>query len=307
MKEHRDILHQPVLLQEAINALKIDANGMYVDGTFGLGGHASAILKELGEGGRLFAFDQDASVKKYLIDDPRFEFWQINFADIKTWAEQHGLMNKINGILLDLGVSSPQLDEAGRGFSFLRDGPLDMRMNPSQGISASEWLQRVNERELKAILREYGEEKFAGRIARAIVEHGVFTSTTQLASLVERVAPKREKHKHPATRTFQAIRIYINDELNMLRRFLAGAVDVLAPGGRLAIISFHSLEDRIVKQFIREKEKGAPLPREIPVLHTYFRPLLRSIGKAIKPQSEEVLGNQRARSAILRIAEKCHA
>ena len=303
--------HISVLLEEAIEGLAIRPAGVYVDCTFGRGGHSRAILQRLGTAGRLLAIDRDptavAVAKGW--QDPRFEIVQNSFSHLAEIARQYGIAGQIDGILLDLGVSSPQLDDADRGFSFLHDGPLDMRMNPQQGVSAAEWLAQADEEEIAFVLREYGEERYARRIARAIVQdrrQTPFTRTRQLAELIARVSPAREKHKHPATRSFQAIRIHINEELQEAQQVLDAALEVLAPGGRLVVISFHSLEDRLVKRFIRQHSKPAAAPRGLPLteaqLHQGIR--LRAIGKAIKPSSAEVSANPRARSSVLRIAEK---
>ena len=304
--------HRPVLLDEAVEALAIRPNGLYVDGTFGRGGHAAAIIARLGDGGRLWLIDQDpraiATAQARFGADPRCTVHHGSFAGLRALAEQQGVVGQLDGVLLDLGVSSPQLDEAERGFSFLREGPLDMRMNSSQGITAAEWLAQASADEIARVLREFGEERFAWRIAQAIVarrEAGAPVGTTrELATLIEQAAPLRERHKHPATRSFQAIRIFINGELDALSRFLSDACDLLAPGGRLAIISFHSLEDRIVKRYMREKSTVGHLPPEIPVVPEALKPKLRLVGKAVQPGEAEIAQNPRARSAVLRVAER---
>jgi 16S rRNA (cytosine1402-N4)-methyltransferase len=294
-------LHQPVLLEEVIKNLAIKEDGIYIDATFGRGGHAKAILQRLGSKGKLFAIDKDPEAIAYAEQDPvfkdeRFYIQQGSFVMLKVLAKQQNIIGKVNGILLDLGVSSPQLENAKRGFSFLKEGPLDMRMDPTQGISATQWLSKAKEDDIAKVLKEYGEERFARRIASAIVSERrlrPITSTTQLAAIVTKANPKWEKHKHPATRTFQAIRIFINKELENLIFLLDQCMEILTSGGRLLVISFHSLEDRIVKQFIQQKAKGGePLP-----------PTLRIIDK-VKPTPAEIAINPRARSAILRIAEK---
>jgi 16S rRNA (cytosine1402-N4)-methyltransferase len=264
--------HLPVLLNEAVAALAIKADGIYVDGTFGRGGHARQILMQLSDDGQLLGLDKDPeaiAVGQALAKvDPRFSIEQCSFSELATAAQGHLWQGKIDGVLLDIGVSSPQLDEAGRGFSFQKDGPLDMRMNPDAGISAAEWLATAEMEDIAHVIKTLGEERFGTRIARAIVEtRGIspITTTKQLAELVDKASPFREKHKHPATRTFQAIRIYINNELGDLTTGLEQALDVLAIGGRLAVISFHSLEDRIVKRYFRDQAKGDDLPSYFPI------------------------------------------
>ncbi len=303
--------HQSVLLQESINALMIKSDGCYFDGTFGRGGHSREILSHLGENGRLFGIDKDLDAIEHAQDnlglDKRFQIFHGSFARIKEFAEQAGVMGSVNGILLDLGVSSPQLDNPERGFSFMQQGPLDMRMDLTQAINAAQFVNEAEANEMAAIFRTYGEERFAGRIARAIVEArnvAPITSTLQLAEIVKEANPKWEKHKHPATRVFQAIRIHINQELTDLSRCLEQCIEVLAPGGRLVVISFHSLEDRIVKQFMRDKEQGIRPPPEVPMRHEQMRSNFKRVGKAVMPQEVEVKENVRARSAVLRIGEK---
>ena len=305
--------HISVLLQETLDGLAIKPDGCYLDGTFGRGGHSREILAKLGPNGRLFAIDRDPAAiaaAAPLAADPRFHITHSPFAALATIAEQQQIVGKIDGILLDLGVSSPQLDEADRGFSFMRDGPLDMRMDPSSGISAADWLAQADVEDISFVLREYGEEKFAWRIAQAIVAARAetpITRTAQLAALIGASVPKSNKEKkHPATRSFQAIRIYINSELEQVNQALLAALAVLRPGGRLAVISFHSLEDRLVKQFMRRHAKGEPVPRGIPLTQAQLasRTDLNLIGKAIMPSEQELQHNPRARSAVLRIAEK---
>lgn len=305
-----DLGHRTVLLDAAVEALSIQPKGIYIDGTFGRGGHSTLILKALGESGRLIAFDKDLAAidvaKQLFADDSRFVIHHESFADLKLIAEQHDLLGKIDGVLLDLGVSSPQLDEADRGFSFMKEGPLDMRMDQARGLSAAEWLAEVEEADLVTVLKEYGEEKFAKRIARAIVEQrdkAPLTTTSELAALVEKATPVKDRYKHPATRTFQAIRIFINRELVDLEEVLASVIDVLAPGGRLVVISFHSLEDRRVKQFMKRESQGPKLPKKLPIAHVETQGRLRLMGKAVKASEEEVAANPRARSAVMRIAE----
>jgi len=301
----------PVLMGPVLKGLEIKADGNYVDGTFGRGGHSSAILEQLNADGRLLAIDRDpqaiAAVPKALEEDPRFELLRGEIAELSTCIGERELTGRVDGLLLDLGVSSPQLDEAERGFSFLRDGPLDMRMDPDTGVSAAEWLESVEEKKLRRILKIYGEETSAARIARAIVaarENAPIKTTTQLAEIVSSVVPAHTRKKHPATKTFQAIRIFINRELEQLAAALDQSIDVLATGGRLCVISFHSLEDRIVKRFIRNASRESDQYRGMPNVPAEFQPKLRTIGKVIVATAEEISQNVRARSARLRIAER---
>jgi len=303
--------HLPVLLNETITALDVKADGFYVDGTFGRGGHARKVLAQLSEHGRLLGLDKDpqaiAEGQQLSQDDPRFSIEQCSFADLATPINARLWQNKVDGILLDIGVSSPQIDQADRGFSFQKDGPLDMRMNPNAGISAAEWLATAKVEDITFVIKTLGEEKFGKRIANAIVEtreHTPITSTTQLAKLVDKAMPFREKNKHPATRTFQAIRIYINNELDDLKTGLEQSLDVLAVGGRLAVITFHSLEDRIVKRYFRDEARGDDLPSNFPIRADELNPSVKLIGKAIKAGDAELGMNPRARSAVLRIVEK---
>lgn len=308
-----DHQHITVLLHEAVEGLAIKENGIYIDGTFGRGGHSRLILSKLGEQGRLIATDRDprAIAQANTIEDARFEIHHTAFSAITEVCQSLGLMGKIDGILLDLGVSSPQLDDAERGFSFMRDGPLDMRMDTTKGLSAAEWLDQVSIEDLTWVLKEFGEERFAKRIATAIVNFNrtsgqKITRTLQLAQIISDAVPFKDKHKHPATRSFQAIRIFINSELEELAQALQSAIEVLAPQGRLSIISFHSLEDRMVKQFIKKNSKGKEVPRGLPVLESELNKdiPLKAIGKAIMPSEEEIRENPRSRSAVLRVAEK---
>jgi len=303
--------HQPVLFQEALEALNIFSGGIYVDGTFGRGGHSRGILQQIGEKGRLLALDKDpqavAEGRRLAQKDPRFTIEHQSFAALAAVAESHEVMGQVNGVLLDLGVSSPQLDDAARGFSFLQEGPLDMRMNPAAGESAAEWLASASEAAIAQVLKAYGEERYARRIARAIVkarQEKPIASTRRLAEVIAAANPVWEQGKHPATRSFQAIRIYINDELGELRRFLDSVLPVLASAGRLVVISFHSLEDRLVKRFMREQAHGDRFPPGVPVTQDQLQPRLRLIGKAVKPSSDEIERNPRARSAVMRVAEK---
>jgi 16S rRNA (cytosine1402-N4)-methyltransferase len=302
--------HVPVLLDEAIEALNIQPDGIYIDGTFGRGGHAGRILEALGSAGRLLAFDKDEEAvlvaRERFGADGRFTIIHGSFAEMAPIAAEHGLARRVNGLLLDLGVSSPQLDSADRGFSFLQDGPLDMRMNRSRGQSAAKWLGEADEAEIATVLHEYGEERFARRIARAIVmrrESAPISRTRELADLVAQACPAKERHKHPATRTFQAIRIFINRELDELQLCLRDSLDILARGARLAVISFHSLEDRIVKRFMRDAAQGPRLPKGVPVMHREDQGRLRILGRSQRPTEAEIAANPRARSAVLRVAE----
>ncbi len=303
-------LHESVLLEQAVEALQIKPSGIYIDGTFGRGGHSAYILQLLGEQGRLIAIDRDPSAVAYgrerFADDARFQIFHSSFSALEQLVESLGLTGKIDGILLDLGVSSPQLDDGERGFSFIRNGPLDMRMDPGSGISAKDWLATEKEEKIADVIYQFGEERFSRRIAKAIVEYrqtGVLETTWDLASLIEKTVSRREKKKHPATRSFQAIRIYVNNELAEVEQVLKASIPCLASEGRLSVISFHSLEDRLVKRFIRDFSKGKPVPREIPIFEEYVGPL-KAIGKAIKPTELEITHNARARSAVLRVAEK---
>ncbi len=304
-------VHVPVLLGPVLEGLKIRPDGCYVDGTFGRGGHSREILKQLDENGRLIAIDRDpqaiAAAPQSLTDDPRFDLIRGESAQLETFIAERGLVEAVDGLLFDLGVSSPQLDEAGRGFSFMHDGPLDMRMDPDSGIPASEWLASVDEKTLKKILWKFGEEAHAGRIARAIVEaraEAPVSRTAQLARIVEEAKPARGEKKHPATKTFQAIRIAINRELEQLESLLSQSLDVLRRGGRLCVISFHSLEDRIVKRFMRDASREAEQYRGMPDVPEEFQPRLKIIGKPIVATAQEIEANRRARSARLRIAER---
>lgn len=304
-----DTPHATVLLQEAVDALVWDENAVYVDGTFGRGGHSARILQHLSARGRLVAIDKDpqacAWARERFGDDERFSIIQGSFADLPALLAAQELP-AVAGVLLDLGVSSPQLDDAERGFSFQHDGPLDMRMNPDQGQTAARWLASAGEAEIARVLKEYGEEKYARRMARAIIkarEQSAITRTGQLAEIIKAANPAWEKHKHPATRAFQAIRIFINEELRDLQSLLDQVLDLMVIGGRLVVISFHSLEDRRVKRFIRSQENPA-VPRGLPLRDSEIRRRLRSIGRAVRAGADEVAANPRARSAIMRVAEK---
>ncbi len=302
--------HQPVLAAEALAALAIRPDGCYVDGTFGRGGHSELIRQQLGPDGQLMVLDRDpaaiAAACTLFQDDSRCHAIQANFAELNALLTAQGRQRQIDGLLLDLGVSSPQLDEAERGFSFQQDGPLDMRMDNSQGLTAADWLAQTDTAELIRVLREYGEERYATRIARTIMNYQAdhpITRTSQLATLASLSVPRMEKNKHPATRTFQAIRIAVNDELTALHQALQHIQTILAPGGRLAVISFHSLEARIVKRTLRHQIQGPQLPKSVPVRGKQAQGNLRFIGKPIKPDSTEIRANPRARSATLRVAE----
>ena len=305
--------HLPVMYAEALQHLAIREDGIYLDCTFGRGGHSQGILALLGQEGQLIAFDRDLDavnsvLAQSLLKDQRFRLVHSCFSQLEVQLESLGLIGRIDGILMDLGVSSPQLDNPERGFSFLRDGPLDMRMDETAGVSAEQWLASVDEKYLVNVLFEYGEEKFARRIAKAIVERRLespITTTKQLASLIEDVVPMREKNKHPATRTFQAIRIEINKELEELKQVLDQSARVLSPNGRLVAISFHSLEDRIVKRFIRDESGAKYDPRKFPVKEADIaKGVLKKVGKAYKASDLEVKQNPRARSAVMRVAER---
>ncbi|MBA2815750.1 16S rRNA (cytosine(1402)-N(4))-methyltransferase RsmH [Candidatus Pantoea persica] len=307
--------HTTVLLDEAVNGLNIREDGIYIDGTFGRGGHSCLILSQLGVQGRLIAIDRDpqAIAAAAEITDPRFSIMHGPFSALADYVEELGLSGKIDGILLDLGVSSPQLDDAERGFSFMRDGPLDMRMDPTRGHSAAEWLLHAEEADIAFVLKTYGEERFAKRIARAIVERNreqPMTRTKKLAEVIAAATPVKDKFKHPATRSFQAIRIWINSELEEIEKALKGALTALAPQGRLSVISFHSLEDRLVKRFMRDQSRRPQVPAGIPMTESQLNAQggrqLKLLGK-MTPGEAEVADNPRARSSVLRIAERTDA
>lgn len=303
--------HRSVLLDESMTGLAIKADGIYVDGTFGRGGHSRAILQQLNQSGRLIAIDKDLEAiehaKTHFSNDPRFTIAHGTFANLAEITEQLGVYGQVNGILLDLGVSSPQLDNPERGFSFMQEGPLDMRMDSTQALDASTFVNQADAIEMTHVFRQYGEERFAGRIARAIVsarEVAPILTTAALAEIVKEANPKWEKHKHPATRVFQAIRIHVNQELTDLIDCLKQCVGALAVEGRLVVISFHSLEDRIVKQFMRVEEHGIQPPMGVPIKASEIKTHFKRVGKAIKPQDDEIKENVRSRSAVLRIGEK---
>lgn len=303
--------HRPVLVSEVLAALAVRPDGCYVDATFGRGGHAAAILERLGPTGSLLALDRDPAAAEWaraeFCNEPRFQFVQSRFSELASIVTERRLCGRVDGVLLDLGVSSPQLDDPERGFSFSRNGALDMRMDPTSGSSATDWLNRIGEMELERILAEFGEERFHRRIARAIVaarRRAPITTTARLAEIVSLAIPTRQPGKHPATRVFQAVRIAVNDELNELRAVLPQTTQILAPGGRLAVIAFHSLEDRMVKRFMRERARGQELPLDLPVIGIPEGISLRLIGRPSRPADPEVMANPRARSAVLRVAER---
>ena len=305
--------HITVLLEEAVAGLALKADGCYVDGTFGRGGHSRLILERLGPDGSLLGFDKDplaiATGKTLAAEDGRFVVVQRSFAELSDEAAVRGISGRLDGILLDLGVSSPQLDDAERGFSFLNDGPLDMRMNPDRGVSAAQFIATADEEEIARVFKEYGEERFARRMARAVVARRVeqpFERTADLAQVLTVANPAWEKGKNPATRAFQGLRIHVNNELGDLQQGLDAALENLAVGGRLVVISFHSLEDRIVKQFMRRHAKGEmdKLPRDLPIIPKAFEPRLKLIGKPQFASEAELQANPRSRSAVMRVAEK---
>ncbi|WP_436108112.1 16S rRNA (cytosine(1402)-N(4))-methyltransferase RsmH [Massilia sp. LjRoot122] len=309
--EGGDFQHRTVLLDEAVDALDLTgerANGTYIDGTFGRGGHSRLILSRLGPQGRLIAFDKDpqAIATAQEVNDPRFTIVHDSFATMLDALAARGI-SQVDGILLDLGISSPQVDDATRGFSFRQDGPLDMRMDTTRGMSAAEWLATATEQQLEKVIRDYGEERFAFQIAKAIVARRAIqpiSTTRELAAIVANAVKTREKGKDPATRTFQAVRIFINKELEDLEAGLSAAYAMLAPGARMSVISFHSLEDRMVKQFLASKAKVEQPDRRLPIRAVDLpQPLMKLITKT-KPSEAEVSANPRARSAVLRVAER---
>jgi 16S rRNA (cytosine1402-N4)-methyltransferase len=308
------LLHTPVLLQEVLAALDIRDGGRYLDATFGRGGHSAEILQRVGPQGAVIAFDRDpaaiAAGRERFANDGRMTLVSSAFSRLSTVVAQMGLAGAIDGVLLDLGVSSPQLDDASRGFSFMQDGPLDMRMDDTAGASAAEFIAKAPEHEIARVIRDYGEDRFAKRIARAIVaarREAPIVRTLQLAEIVAQSVPVREPGKHPATRTFQAIRIQVNHEFEEIRSALTGSLIALAPGGRLCVISFHSLEDGIVKRFMQEQSQEDPVYAGLPDVPAHARPKLRRVGKAIHPSEQEVAANPRARSAVMRVAERVAA
>lgn len=308
----QEFAHLTVLLKETVDGLNIQPDGIYIDGTFGRGGHSRHVISHLGPNGRLIAIDRDPQAieaAKQFADDPRFQIVHGGFGQLADYVEDLGLVGKINGVLLDLGVSSPQLDDAERGFSFLRDGPLDMRMDNSQGQTAAQWLARAEIEDMAWVFKTYGEEKNSRHIARCIAadrDEKPFLRTKDLADLIARITKNKERNKHPATRVFQAIRIYINSELEQIDQALEGALKVLAPEGRLSVISFHSLEDRMVKRFIRRNSQGESVPHGLPITEAEINKsrTLKAVGKAMKPSDEEIEQNPRSRSSVLRVAER---
>jgi 16S rRNA (cytosine1402-N4)-methyltransferase len=308
----KDNSHIAVLLDEAIDGLAINPDGCYIDCTFGRGGHSAHILSQLSDKGRLIAIDRDPSAivaAEKFKNDARFTIEHQGFAELEHMVESQQLVEKIDGILLDLGVSSPQLDEAQRGFSFMKDGPLDMRMDTSKGQTAAEWLAVADVEDITWVLRTFGEEKHAWRIANAIVdnrEQYPLTRTGELAKLIKTTAPQREIKKHPATRSFQAIRMYINSELEQIEKVLNASLTILAAEGRLVVISFHSLEDRLVKQFMKKHSQGKQVPRGLPITEEELQKgkKLALIGRRLKPSQNEVEANVRSRSSVLRIAQR---
>jgi len=303
-------MHQTVLLREAVDALVTNAAGFYVDGTFGRGGHSRYLLQLLADEGRVLGVDKDpaagVAARQLACDEPRFEFFHGSFAELPQQLQRMGV-DAVDGILLDLGVSSPQLDEGERGFSFLHDGPLDMRMDTTRGETAAQWISSASIDEIAMVLKEYGEERFARRIATAIAaarSEQAITTTARLAQVVSEANPRWEKHKHPATRAFQGIRIKVNRELEDLQALLGSALDMLRVGGRLVVISFHSLEDRIVKRYMRDMARGEQLPPGVPVRDNALNRRMRLVGRAVRASQAEVAANARARSAIMRVAEK---
>ncbi|PCF97243.1 16S rRNA (cytosine(1402)-N(4))-methyltransferase [Vreelandella nigrificans] len=302
--------HTSVLLEGAVDALVHDPDGTYLDGTFGRGGHSRLILSRLGEQGRLMAMDRDpqAIAAAAEIEDARFQITQREFAHLAEYAKEHGLYGKLSGVLLDIGVSSPQLDDPERGFSFMRNGPLDMRMDPTQGESAAEFLARAREADIANVFKTFGEERYAKRLARAVVTRRAekpFTHTVDLAEVLKAAHPAWEKGRHPATKAFQGLRIYLNGELEQLDAALEAALEALAPGGHLVVISFHSLEDRRVKRFIRHHVRGdTHLPRGVPIRDDQLNRRLEALGKGMRPSDDEVDVNPRARSAVMRAARK---
>ncbi|MBA1230070.1 16S rRNA (cytosine(1402)-N(4))-methyltransferase RsmH [Pseudomonas viridiflava] len=305
--------HITVLLEEAVEALALRADGCYMDGTFGRGGHSRLILSHLGPNGRLLGFDKDpqaiATGQTLAAEDGRFVIVQRSFAELGSEAQERGLAGKVSGILLDLGVSSPQLDDPERGFSFMNDGPLDMRMDPTRGVSAAEFIATAPAEEIARVFKEYGEERFAKRMANAVVQRREiqpFERTADLAEVLKVANPAWEKGKNPATRAFQGLRIHVNNELGDLEAGLEAALDALEIGGRLVVISFHSLEDRIVKLFMRKLAKGEAdnMPRNLPIQYKAFEPKIKIHGKAQFASDDETKANPRSRSAVMRVAEK---
>jgi len=304
--------HVSVLLQEAVEALALQPHGTYLDATFGRGGHSREILSHLADNGRLIALDRDPTAiaaAQSLASDPRFQIVHTPFSELEQVLSDHTLQQQLDGILFDLGVSSPQLDDAERGFSFMRDGPLDMRMDTSRGMTAADFINTAAEADIAFVLKEYGEERFARKIARAICQdrgETPFLRTKQLADLIARVVPFKDKHKHPATRAFQGIRIHVNGELDEIEKALEASLLGLKTGGRLVVISFHSLEDRLVKRFMRKHSQAKAVPAGLPIREEELNKTkqLELLSRAVKPSPAEVQDNPRARSSVLRIAKR---
>ena len=303
--------HKTVLLNEAVEALLSDPDGFYVDGTFGRGGHCGELLSRLSATAEVIAIDKDPQAITTGLEtfksDKRITLHQGSFAELAEIVQKAGKYGAVSGVLLDLGVSSPQLDQANRGFSFLRDGPLDMRMDTSKGISAAEWIAGADEKEIARVIKYYGEERYARRMAAAVISARTvkpITRTLQLAEILSAAHPAWERGKHPATKAFQAIRIFINRELEDLEDFLSQIIDCLKVGGRLVVISFHSLEDRKVKRFIRDQEQGIKLPKNLPIRDVERGIRLIKVGKPVKPANKEIVDNIRSRSAVMRVAER---
>ena len=305
--------HIPVMLNQSINAMKIVPNGTYVDATFGFGGHSRKILDALDSDGRLYAIDKDTyainMIREDIISDKRFTLKHGCFSELENFSREWGIHGSINGILFDLGVSSHHLDEAGRGFSFNKNGPIDMRFDQSSGISACEWLETVDEQTLSHIIWKYGDERYSRRIARAIVyqrDQEKISDTGQLAKIIDKAMPRNEKHKHNATRTFQAIRIFMNKELEVLKDVLSNSYNILAPKGRLVLLTYHSLEDRVIKNFLAVTDENISTPRNLPIKNEFLKKMFNIIAKSIKPDKDEIDLNPRSRSAKLNILEKAN-
>ncbi len=305
--------HIPVMLNQSINAMKIVPNGTYVDATFGFGGHSRKILDALDSDGRLYAIDKDTyainMIREDIISDKRFTLKHGCFSELENFSREWGIYGSINGILFDLGVSSHHLDEAGRGFSFNKNGPIDMRFDQSSGISACEWLETVDEQTLSHVIWKYGDERYSRRIARAIVyqrEQEKISDTGQLAKIIDKAMPRNEKHKHNATRTFQAIRIFMNKELEVLKDVLSNSYNILAPKGRLVLLTYHSLEDRVIKNFLAVTDENISTPRNLPIKNEFLKKMFNIVAKSIKPDKDEIDLNPRSRSAKLNILEKAN-
>jgi 16S rRNA (cytosine1402-N4)-methyltransferase len=305
--------HIPVMLNQSINAMKIVPNGTYVDATFGFGGHSRKILDALDSDGRLYAIDKDTyainMIREDIISDKRFTLKHGCFSELENFSREWGIHGSINGILFDLGVSSHHLDVAGRGFSFNKNGPIDMRFDQSSGISACEWLETVDEQTLSHVIWKYGDERYSRRIARAIVyqrEQEKISDTGQLAKIIDKAMPRNEKHKHNATRTFQAIRIFMNKELEVLKDVLSNSYNILAPKGRLVLLTYHSLEDRVIKNFLAVTDENISTPRNLPIKSEFLKKMFNIVAKSIKPSKDEIDLNPRSRSAKLNILEKAN-